>query len=96
MAVHDQFKYDIAFSFLSQDETVAQQINDELQDRYRTFIYTEQQKKLAGTDGEETFKRVFAKEALLVAVLFRPEWGVNSVDARRARSDTRARSRQRL
>jgi hypothetical protein len=71
----DQFKYDIAFSFLSKDEPVAQEINDLLQDRYRTFIYSEHQKKLAGTDGEETFKRVFAKEARLVAVLFRPEWG---------------------
>ena len=71
----DKFKYDIAFSFLSGDEKAAQEINDALQDRYRTFIYTERQKELAGTDGEETFKRVFAKEARIVAVLFRPEWG---------------------
>jgi hypothetical protein len=73
--VTDQFRYDIAFSFLSKDETTAQEINDLLQDRYRTFVYTEQQKKLAGTDGEESFKRVFATEARLVAVLYRPEWG---------------------
>ena len=26
------------------------------------------------TDGEVTFKRVFGKEARIVAVLFRPEW----------------------
>jgi hypothetical protein len=71
----DTFKYDIAFSFLSTDEKAAQEINDSLQDRYRTFIYPERQKELAGTDGEEAFKRVFAKEARTVAVLFRPEWG---------------------
>src|SRR5262245_22617191 len=71
----DEFKYDIAFSFLSKDEPIAQQINDLLTERCRTFIYTERQKELAGTDGEETFKRVFSKEARIVAVLFRPEWG---------------------
>jgi len=72
------FKYDIAFSFLSQDESIAQQINDALQERFQTFLYSERQKELAGTDGEETFKRVFAKEARIVAVLYRPEWGSTS------------------
>jgi hypothetical protein len=48
----EEFKYDIAFSFLSQDETAAQQINDALQDRYQTFLYSERQKELAGTDGD--------------------------------------------
>jgi hypothetical protein len=71
----DEFKYDLAFSFLTKDETVAQQINDALQDRCKTFIYTERQKELAGTDGEVTSKRVFGREARIVAVLFRPEWG---------------------
>jgi hypothetical protein len=74
----ETFKYDIAFSFLSQDETVAQQLNDLLQDRYRTFLYSERQKELAGTDGEETFKAVFAKEAGIVAVLYRAEWGTTA------------------
>jgi hypothetical protein len=69
------FKYDVAFSFMSRDEAFAQEINDALQDRYQTFLYSERQKELAGTDGEETFKKVFAKEARIVAVLFRPEWG---------------------
>jgi hypothetical protein len=54
---------------------VAQQINDLLQERYRTFLYSERQKELAGRDGEEKFSRVFAKEARIVAVLYRPEWG---------------------
>jgi hypothetical protein len=71
----DQIKYDIAFSFLAQDESVAQQINDLLQERYRTFLYSERQRELAGRDGEEKFKRVFSKEARIVAVLYRPEWG---------------------
>ena len=75
----DKFKYDIAFSSCPQTRR-RPEINDALQDRYRTFIYTEQQKKLAGTDGEEMFRRVFSEEARTVAVLFRPGWGVNPVD----------------
>jgi hypothetical protein len=69
------FKYEVAFSFTGEDEGLATQINDLLRDRYRTFLYSREQKKLAGTDGEETFNDVFGKEARTVAVLLRPEWG---------------------
>ena len=71
----DDFKYEVAFSFLDRDEPLAIQLNDRLQNRVRTFIYSQQQKKVAGTDGEETFHRVFGKEALKVAVLYRDGWG---------------------
>ena len=47
------FEYDIAFSFLAEDEMLATQLNDLLQDRFKTFLYSKQQEKLAGTDGEE-------------------------------------------
>jgi hypothetical protein len=69
------FQYDIAFSFAKEDEGVATQISDLLQDRYRTFLYSKAQEKLAGTDGEETFSAVFKGQARSVAVLLRPEWG---------------------
>jgi hypothetical protein len=70
-----QYDYDIAFSFLAQDEGTATQINDLLQDRYKTFLYSERQKELAGTDGEKTFNEVFSEQARTVAVLYRPGWG---------------------
>jgi hypothetical protein len=69
------FQYDIAFSFTKEDEGIATQINDLLQDRYRTFLYSKAQEKLAGTDGEETFNAIFEEQARSVAVLLRPEWG---------------------
>jgi hypothetical protein len=69
------FRYDIAFSFTKEDEGVATQINDLLQGRYRTFLNSKAQEKLAGTDGEETFNEVFKNQARSVAVLLRPEWG---------------------
>lgn len=68
-------KYDVAFSFLSQDEALAMQLNDLLQDRVKTFIYSERQKELAGTDGEEIFGKVFREEARVVVVLYRAGWG---------------------
>jgi hypothetical protein len=69
------FKYDIAFSFVTEDEGRATQINDFVQDRYRTFLYSKAQDQLVGTDGERTLNAVFGKQARTVAVLLRPEWG---------------------
>jgi hypothetical protein len=71
----DGFKYDIAFSFVREDESLATQLNDRVRDRYPTFLYSRAQDQLVGTDGEKTFNAVFGKEARIVAVLFRPEWG---------------------
>ena len=50
-------KYDVAFSFLSQDEEVARQLHEELQGRVEVFYYAERQTELVGTDGELTLSR---------------------------------------
>jgi hypothetical protein len=71
----DVLKYDLAFSFVREDEGIANQLNDLVQDRYRTFLYSKAQELLAGTDGEKTFNSVFGEQARTVAVLFRKEWG---------------------
>jgi hypothetical protein len=71
----DAFKYDIAFSFVKEDEGLATQLNDLVQDRYRTFLYSKAQDQLVGTDGEKRFNTVFGEQARTVAVLLRPEWG---------------------
>src|ERR1043165_202246 len=75
MAEADDFKYDVAFSFLAQDETIAQQLNDLIQAHMCTFIYSERQKELAGKDGEEVFGRVFGREARFIAIFYRNGWG---------------------
>jgi hypothetical protein len=69
------YKFDVAFSFLAKDERLATQINDLLQDRVKTFLYSRQQEHLAGTDGEKTFSAVFGEDARIVAVLYRNGWG---------------------
>ena len=78
LAVRDapnDFKYSVALSFLAQDEALAQELNDLIQERMATFLYSERQRELAGTDGEETFGRVFKEQARIVVVLYRDGWG---------------------
>lgn len=68
-------EYDVAFSFTQKDEGLAYSIYKLLKDRVRCFIYSEEQKKLAGTDGEMTFNKVFSQEARIVVVFQAAEWG---------------------
>lgn len=70
-----EYKYDVAFSLLNEDLTLAQEINDLLSDRYKTFLYSERQKEIAGADGEVKFKEVFSNQARFVVVFFREGWG---------------------
>jgi hypothetical protein len=71
----EEYKYDVAFSFHSNDEKIAVALNEILTERVRTFIYTEKQKELVGNDGMDTFSAVFNKEAQYVVVFYRSEWG---------------------
>lgn len=70
-----KYEYDVAFSFLAQDEPIAVQLNDLLQSRLRTFVYSGRQDEVAGTDGEKTFNAVFGEQSRLVVVLYRNGWG---------------------
>ncbi len=71
--VQDPFRYDVAFSFLGQDEALARKLVEHLRDRLRVFIYSdaERQTKLSGRDGEEAFARIFGRESRTVVVLYR-------------------------
>ena len=70
-----EYKYDVAFSFLSGDEALAHRLERQLGGRVTTFLYSKVQEQLAGKDGELEFARVFGNEARIVVVLYRPEWG---------------------
>jgi hypothetical protein len=73
--VGPDFKYDVAFSFLQEDEGLAIQLDDLLKDRLKTFIYSERQLEVAGTDGETLFNQVFGRDARSAVVLHRAAWG---------------------
>jgi hypothetical protein len=70
-----KFEYDIAFSFAQKDEVLAYSIYMLLKDRLKCFIYSEEQKKLAGTDGETTFNQVFSKDSRIVVIFHSQDWG---------------------
>lgn len=69
------FRYDVAFSFSMTSESIATAINQLLEDRITTFLYSKKQEEIAGKDGEEEFNRVFGQEARLVVILFSEDWG---------------------
>lgn len=70
-----ELRYDVAFSFLAEDEGLAAELDRLLSGRLETFLYSKKQEEIAGTDGEETFGRVFSEEARVVVVLYRSGWG---------------------
>ena len=70
-----KYKYEVGFSFLKQDEQIAYKLNDNIQDRLSTFIYSKKQEELSGTDGEKMFNEVFYEQSRVVVILYRNGWG---------------------
>lgn len=70
------YKYDVAFSLLDRDESLAREILA-LLPTLSTFLYSERQAQteIVGTDGVETFADVFGRDARIVVVLYREAWG---------------------
>jgi hypothetical protein len=69
------YNYDVAISFLNDDEDLALTLYNRLKDKLKCFVYTEEQRRLAGSDGEVQLNRIFRKEARLVVILYRGSWG---------------------
>jgi hypothetical protein len=67
--------YDVAFSFLSQDEPLASALYDELAKDLKVFVYSNKQKELAGADGVEVFRQTFYSQSRMQVVLYRNGWG---------------------
>lgn len=74
MAV-EEHDIDVAISFKSEDANLASDIRSRLGKSLDTFVYTEKQEELAGTNGLETLRKVFRHRAKLVVILFRSGWG---------------------
>lgn len=70
-----KYKYDVAFSFLAEDEPIVIKINNLIKGRLKTFIYSEKQEILAGNDGEKVFSDIFGAEARVVIIFYREQWG---------------------
>lgn len=70
-----KYDYDVAISFGYTDEPFANKLYSLLEGRLKLFLYSKEQEKLAGTDGEAKFNEVFGKTAKLVVILYREAWG---------------------
>ncbi len=67
--------YDVAISFLFQDQNIAQALNDELfASGLNVFFFPRRQEELAGTNGMESMRTPFLSARVNV-VLFRKPWG---------------------
>lgn len=75
MTQDNEYEYDVAFSFTQKDEELAIKLYKLLSIRLRCFIYTEEQKRLAGRDGEEVFNLVFSKQSRIVVIIYRNDYG---------------------
>ena len=67
--------YDVAISFLSQDEQIGAAFRDRLSEGLKVFFYPRNQEQLAGTDGLETMRTPFLSDSRVVVVLYREPWG---------------------
>src|SRR5436853_7925697 len=70
----EDFKYDVAFSFLSGDLGLAHAL-DNLLPNLRTFVFDRKKEDVKGDDGMDGFGRVFGHETRLAVILFRKGWG---------------------
>jgi len=70
-----EYQYDIAISFLHQDEPIALDLYEQLSQNFKVFVYSKKQEDLAGTDGTESFRKAFREDSRLVIVLYRDGWG---------------------
>ncbi len=71
----DNPKFDVAISFMTQDEATAGALSRELSDTLNVFFFPERQKDLAGTDGMESMRTPFLEDCRVMVVLYRDGWG---------------------
>jgi len=71
-------KYDVAISYLAQDEDLAFKIYTEIGQIFKVFIYTQHQNELVGKGGVETLRDIFINRANLIVILYRKGWGQTS------------------
>lgn len=75
----DEPRYDVAFSFLSANESLALRVSDGLGPRLSTFVYSREQPEVIGrnTDGVEAFMNTFRYECRVCVVLHSNGWGAS-------------------
>jgi hypothetical protein len=68
-------QYDVAISFLSEDEAIAAAIYQKLTEGLQVFFFPRNQENLAGTDGLTSMREPFFANSRVMVVLYREPWG---------------------
>lgn len=71
----EDYQYDVAISFLNENEQTARELHQRLSPNFRVFAYFDRQDSLAGTDGLESFRKAFYEQSRLAVVLYKSGWG---------------------
>jgi len=69
------YKYDVAFSFLAADLSVAKDLQGRLEPGLAVFMYERRKEELLGRDGMDVFSEVFRRDTRLSVILYRKGWG---------------------
>lgn len=75
------YKHDIGFAFLEKDEPFANQINDLLKDKFKTFLYSKKQEYKDDLEREMLILDVFKKQSRCVVLFYRNKWGTTPYTA---------------
>jgi hypothetical protein len=73
--MNQNYKYEVALSFLEEDQQLALRIADRIRDRVNVFLYTEKQGVFAGTDGVDQHSQIYSEESRVIVILYREGWG---------------------
>ncbi len=73
-------QYDIAFSYLTEDEEFVGKIKDEFRDTsVKIFFYKDHRDKIIGEDGKKYYYDIFNKHSKVVVIFYRNGWGVKGM-----------------
>lgn len=75
------YNYDVAFTFLYEDQTLACQVNELLEDRFKTFIYFEKPDESVSKDIEKKLNLIYRKDARIIVIFYRHNWGEKGLTA---------------
>lgn len=79
-----EYDYDVALSFLAEDEAVAMHLADTIGERCAVFLQPARERERLASDDVDASASVFAERARLCVVLYREPWGDRDLTAAEA------------
>lgn len=87
--MESKYEFELGISFLTQDENLAERLNEELNQHVKTYFYKEHEKKQVFQDAVELYDEIFSQQVRFSIILYRDGWGdkgITSVEKRAIKS----------